>query len=155
MIYKYEEIKWTISIKMEWVVSLYWVTASPLLCHFLPSFWRRLPYHRWRHFWIKPMLSRFFVVNNYTQKLSFWNLLTETWFHGRKLKICDCTPNASCPISITAWKVFEYGVFSGPYFPAFGLNTEKYEVSLRIQSECGKARTRKNSAFGHFSRSVF
>ena len=26
-------------------------------------------------------------------------------------------------------------------------------VSLRIQSECGKTRTRKNSVFGHFSRS--
>ena len=37
----------------------------------------------------------------------------------------------------------KYGVFSGPYFPAFGLNTERYEVSLRIQSACGKIRTRK------------
>ena len=26
-------------------------------------------------------------------------------------------------------------------------------VNLRIQSECGKIRTRKNSLFGHFSRS--
>ena len=25
---------------------------------------------------------------------------------------------------------------------------------VRIQSECGKIRTRKNSVFGHFSRSV-
>ena len=33
--------------------------------------------------------------------------------------------------------------FSGPYFPAFGLNTERYGVSLRIQSECGKIRTKK------------
>ena len=32
--------------------------------------------------------------------------------------------------------------YSGPYFPAFGLNTERYGVSLRIQSECGKIRTR-------------
>ena len=32
--------------------------------------------------------------------------------------------------------------FSGPYFPAFGLNTERYSVSLRIQFECGKIRTR-------------
>ena len=32
--------------------------------------------------------------------------------------------------------------YSGPYFPAFGLNTERYKVSLRIQSECGKIRTR-------------
>ena len=53
----------------------------------------------------------------------------------------------------TAWKVSKYGVFSGPYFPAFGLNTERYFVSLRIQSEWGKIRTIKNSAFGQFSRS--
>ena len=33
--------------------------------------------------------------------------------------------------------------FSGPYFPAFGLNTVRYGVSLRIQSECEKIRTRK------------
>ena len=26
----------------------------------------------------------------------------------------------------TAWKVSKYGVFSSPYFPVFGLNTEKY-----------------------------
>ena len=29
-----------------------------------------------------------------------------------------------------------------PYFPAFGLNTKRNSVSLRIQSECGKIRTR-------------
>ena len=29
-------------------------------------------------------------------------------------------------------------MFSGPYFSAFGLNTERYKVSFRIQSECGK-----------------
>ena len=32
--------------------------------------------------------------------------------------------------------------FSGPYFPAFGLNTERYSVSFRIQSEYRKIRTR-------------
>ena len=32
--------------------------------------------------------------------------------------------------------------YSGPYFPSFGLNTERYSVSLRIQSECGKIWTR-------------
>ena len=32
--------------------------------------------------------------------------------------------------------------YSGSYFPAFGLNTERYGVSLRIQSECRKIRTR-------------
>ena len=33
--------------------------------------------------------------------------------------------------------------FSGSYFPALGLNTERYGVSTRIQSKCGKIRTRK------------
>ena len=32
----------------------------------------------------------------------------------------------------------KYGVFSGPYFPVFGLNAEIYGVNLRIQSEYGK-----------------
>ena len=33
--------------------------------------------------------------------------------------------------------------FSGPHFPAFGMNTEIYRVNLRILSECGKRRTEK------------
>ena len=32
---------------------------------------------------------------------------------------------------------------SGLHFPAFRLNTERYSVSLRIQSKCGEIRTRK------------
>ena len=36
-----------------------------------------------------------------------------------------------------------YSDFSGLYFPAFGLNTQRYEESLRIQSKCGKIRTRE------------
>ena len=43
----------------------------------------------------------------------------------------------------TMWKVSKYGNFSGPYFPAFGLNTERYFVSLHIQSKFKKIRTRK------------
>ena len=33
--------------------------------------------------------------------------------------------------------------FSGQYFSVFVLNTERYRASLRIQSKCGKRRTRK------------
>ena len=45
--------------------------------------------------------------------------------------------------------------YSGPRFPAFGLNTERYS-----QSEYGKMRIRKNtnqknSEYGHFSGSAF
>ena len=47
-------------------------------------------------------------------------------------------------------------IFSAPYFPAFGLNKERYSVSLYIQSECGKMRTREtpNKETFHFSRSA-
>ena len=51
-------------------------------------------------------------------------------------------PHVRTTSTYTAWKVSKYGVFSGPYFSAFGLNTERYGVSLRIQSECGKMQTR-------------
>ena len=44
----------------------------------------------------------------------------------------------------------KYGVFPGPYFLAFRLNA----VNLRIQSKYKEIRTRKNSVFGNFSRSV-
>ena len=33
--------------------------------------------------------------------------------------------------------------FSGPYFPAFGQNTERYSVSHCSQSEYGKIQTQK------------
>ena len=44
-----------------------------------------------------------------------------------------------CVKSIRIWN------YSGPYFPLFGLNTERYGVSLHIQSECGKMRFRTNT----------
>ena len=44
--------------------------------------------------------------------------------------------------------------FSSFYFLAFGLNMEIYGVNICIHSEYRKIRTRKNSVFGHFSRSV-
>ena len=39
-------------------------------------------------------------------------------------------------------------------FAAFRLNTERYSVSFRFPSKCGKKLTSKNFVFGHFSRSV-
>ena len=42
--------------------------------------------------------------------------------------------------------------YSGLHFPAFGLNTERYEVSLRIKSECGKMRTRITSNIDTFTQ---
>ena len=40
--------------------------------------------------------------------------------------------------------------YSGPYFPAFGLNMKRHSVSLRIQSEYGKIQTRITPNTGTF-----
>ena len=45
--------------------------------------------------------------------------------------------------SFTAWKVSKYGVFSGPYFPVFRLNSKIYGENHCIQSEYRKIHTRK------------
>ena len=49
----------------------------------------------------------------------------------------------------TTWKVSKYGVFSGPFFPHSDW-TDRYFVSLRVQSECGKIRTRKTPYLDKF-----
>ena len=54
----------------------------------------------------------------------------------------------------TAWRVFKYRVICSPYFSVFRLNTEIYDVNLRIQCKYRKMRARSNSVFGHFSHSV-
>ena len=57
-------------------------------------------------------------------------------------------------LTVTVWKVSKYGVFSGLYYPAFGLNTERYALSV-LSPNAGKYGTRKTSVFEHFSRSVW
>ena len=42
-------------------------------------------------------------------------------------------------------KIFCIWSFSGPYFPAFGLNTENYYENVRIQSKYGKIQTAKST----------
>ena len=92
---------------------------------------------------IPPLFSLFLKL---VEACFFFDLLLTLWGKtSKKLHV---------QIYYTAWKVSKYGVFSGPYFPAFGLNKKRYEVSLRTQSECGKRRTRKNSVLLHFSHSV-
>ena len=49
----------------------------------------------------------------------------------------------------TARKMSKYGVFSGPYFPAFGL-----QYLSVFTPNAGKYGPEKNSVFGHFSRIV-
>ena len=48
------------------------------------------------------------------------------------------TKKASLSHEHTAWKVSKDGVISGPYFPVFGLNMERYEVSSVFNPNAGK-----------------
>ena len=77
-----------------------------------------------------------------------WNYMLKTTY----MSFCNILKWIYRIVTYTALKVFKYGVFSSPYFPGFGLNKERYPVSLRIQSKCRKIQTRKNSVFAHFLR---
>ena len=54
----------------------------------------------------------------------------------KKEKRNCCVYHFHCVQSVRIWSC------SGPYFPVFGVNTERYSVSLLVQSECGEMRTR-------------
>ena len=53
----------------------------------------------------------------------------------------------------TAWKMSEYRVFSGPYFPAFGLNAEISSInplySVRIQEDMDQKKLRVWTLLAH------
>ena len=63
-------------------------------------------------------------------KVNLPNILS---FFGALLKV-DCNNHCVKRLRIRS--------NSGPHFATFGLNMERYSVSLRIQSECGKMRTK-------------
>ena len=52
----------------------------------------------------------------------YYNIYMYTWWMKVKIEVC---------LLLTAWKVSRCGVFSGPYFPVFGLNTERYRVEIQ------------------------
>ena len=72
-----------------------------------------------------------------------------------KRSILDVSQNApmtyasgiDCSWIINCVKKVRIRSFPGPYFPAFGLNTERYSVWLRENMD------QKNSKYGHLSRS--
>ena len=62
---------------------------------------------------------------------------------------------ATNAFSFTAWKgSIQIPSFSWSAFSGIRMTMERYSVSLRILSECGKIRTRKNSVSGNFSHSA-
>ena len=64
------------------------------------------------------------------------NLDPENAFTSPKLEHFEWYSNSK--IDSHCVKSVRIRSFSGPYFPVFGLNTERYEVPLHIQSKAGK-----------------
>ena len=63
------------------------------------------------------------------------------------------TPFDSCNLHcVKSIQIQSYFWFA---FSCIRIEYRRYFVSLRIQSECKKIRTRNNSVFGHFSRSAY
>ena len=87
------------------------------------------------HYWLicfQPSTVIFFSTKN-NCKLRGWKKTTfRCWPPSEVIR-------AKVPYCVENVRVWSY---SGPYFPAFPLKTERYSVSLCIQSKCGKIRTR-------------
>ena len=57
----------------------------------------------------------------------------------------ECTPYVEHDVkSVPIWS------YSGPHYPTFRRNTKRYGISLLIQSECGKMRTKITSNTNNF-----
>ena len=76
-------------------------------------------------------ISKILLENLKISKLRLLNVHEKVFTEG----IRYCLP-------LNCVKSLRIRSFPGLYFPAFGLNTERYSVSQRIQFECGKIRTR-------------
>ena len=81
----------------------------------------------------------FYLIFFCSSRSFWWFVFCHTFYVAARLVQCFILSNA-CPFDCV--KSVHIRSYSGPYFPAFGLNTERYSVSLRIQSECGKIWTR-------------
>ena len=81
---------------------------------------------------------------------SDWCRAKNYWYKYKLLKAhkCQLGRHNVCRHCVKTVRIRSY---SGPYFPAFGLNTDRSGLSLRIQSECSKNKDQVNFEYGHFS----
>ena len=99
----------------------------------------------WLSFYIFNWMRKRVVWNSSTFKIQSFNLifLKKEREHLPTVSVGICRS----PSIILKCSHFVKSVcirsFPGPYFPTLGLNTERYGVSLHINSERGKIRTRK------------
>ena len=74
-------------------------------------------------------------LSNWTVKHP-WVLSIFIFYNNFRVLLIHLTP-------LHYLKSIHIRIFSGPLSSAFGLNTERYSVYIRIQPECGRIQTRK------------
>ena len=95
--------------------------------------------------YLAPRLETFMVLSNIYEKVFFGNMVNSI----NRYTLSQTFNHRCLTWSYTGWRI-RIRSFSGPHFPALRLTTERYSVSLRIQSECGKIRTRKTTNMDTF-----
>ena len=82
--------------------------------------------HAWK---VEISLKEIVKINNcsYHDKIS--GKFNQLWKGLRSIKNLRFS-DFNCAVHFMAWKWSKCGVFSGPYFPVFGLNTERYYLSV-------------------------
>ena len=89
------------------------------------------------------LLWKYLNITIFSMLLSYYLLIiwkiNHTWYYNLSL---DLFLNCSYFWKNHCVKSARIRSYSGLHFPAYGLNTERYGISLRIQSKCGKIRTR-------------
>ena len=85
--------------------------------------------------WWKPYLSDFWTHFQIKQSLiwciktTFSNFFLSSFSGFMNSNNFTVTIDIQVSRPFTVWKVSKYGVFSGLYFPTFGLDTERYSIS--------------------------
>ena len=85
-------------------------------------------------FFVSHILFLFHWPKGCWNKLAKYEKLRKYWPY--------CTRNHAITYSYPLHEKCPIRSYYGPYFSAFGLNTERYSVCPGIQSKCGKIRTR-------------
>ena len=118
-------------------------------CKFSPSFFSALTFFNNKSCIDVPLGRGFLIIPNLFQKIrkSLLNIILFALNNTISLYI-----NISFYLSILQHCVKSVRIrsYSGPYFPKFGLNTERCTASLGIQCKCGKYGPEQLRIWTHF-----
>ena len=87
--------------------------------------------------------------------MSFQSVHNYTHFFPQSFYICSKVFVLCLKFTLNCVKRVHIRSFSDTYFPAFGLNTDRYSVSLYIQSKCRKIRTRITPSTNTFHAVIY